>query len=117
MLSRVGTQKLEQAKIVRANTSNIVQSIYVIYSVFQPSSCLSDREEDEIYGFGYGVFGPRAGRANPQPSTSTSQFQMPQQQQQSLPNNPTNVPVTQQQKYVLSIFTSYPRCSFQFNYI
>lgn len=72
---------------------------------FQPSSCLSDREEDEIYGFGYGVFGPRAGRSNPQPSTSTSQFQMAQQQQQqqSLPNNPTNVPVTQQQKYVLSI--------------
>lgn len=22
----------------------------------QPSSCLSDKEEDEIYGFGYGVF-------------------------------------------------------------
>ena len=27
-------------------------------SIFvQPSSCLSDKEEDEIYGFGYGVFG------------------------------------------------------------
>ncbi|TGZ52783.1 hypothetical protein DBV15_07565 [Temnothorax longispinosus] len=26
-------------------------------SIFaQPSSCLSDKEEDEIYGFGYGVF-------------------------------------------------------------
>lgn len=23
----------------------------------QPSSCLSDKEEDEIYGFGYGVYG------------------------------------------------------------
>lgn len=23
----------------------------------QPSSCLTDKEEDEIYGFGYGVFG------------------------------------------------------------
>lgn len=25
--------------------------------LLQPSSCLSDKEEDEIYGFGYGVFG------------------------------------------------------------
>jgi hypothetical protein len=23
----------------------------------QPSSCLSDKEEDDIYGFGYGVYG------------------------------------------------------------
>jgi SAM and SH3 domain-containing protein 1 len=57
----------------------------------QPSSCLSDKEEDEIYGFGYGVFAPRVGR-----NTSQSiQGQMPQQQ--SLPNNSTNVPVTPQQ--------------------
>ncbi|XP_070136767.1 uncharacterized protein SKIP isoform X3 [Drosophila bipectinata] len=27
-----------------------------------PSSCLSDKEEDEIYGFGYGVFAPRVAR-------------------------------------------------------
>jgi hypothetical protein len=68
-----------------------------IFSYFhvKPSSCLSDKEEDEIYGFGYGVFAPRVGRVNPQPSTS--QVQMPQQQQ-SLPNNSTIVPVTQQQK-------------------
>ena len=26
---------------------------------FQPSSCLSDNDEDEIYGFGYGVYDPR----------------------------------------------------------
>jgi hypothetical protein len=28
-----------------------------IFFYQQPSSCLSDKEEDEIYGFGYGVFG------------------------------------------------------------
>lgn len=27
------------------------------FYIFQPSSCLSDKEEDEIYGFGYGAFG------------------------------------------------------------
>lgn len=53
----------------------------------QPSSCLSDREEDEIYGFGYGCFAPRVGRNTLQSL----------QQQQSLPNNSTNVPVTPQQ--------------------
>ena len=25
----------------------------------QPSSCLSDNDEDEIYGFGYGMYDPR----------------------------------------------------------
>lgn len=30
--------------------------------IFQPSSCLSDKEEDEIYGFGYGVFGAQMAR-------------------------------------------------------
>lgn len=55
----------------------------------QPSSCLSDKEEDEIYGFGYGVFAPRVGRNVLQ----SVQCQMPQQN--SLPNSSTNVPVTQ----------------------
>jgi len=27
-----------------------------VWIFVQPSSCLSDKEEDEIYGFGYGVF-------------------------------------------------------------
>lgn len=64
----------------------------LITSYLQPSSCLSDKEEDEIYGFGYGCFAPRVGRNTLQ---SLQQCQMPQQQQ-SLPNNSTNVPVTQQ---------------------
>ncbi|XP_022130734.2 uncharacterized protein LOC111004161 isoform X4 [Pieris rapae] len=40
-------------------TTSHSQPIYVPgkYSSFQPSSCLTDKEEDEIYGFGYGVFG------------------------------------------------------------
>lgn len=62
------------------------------YHSFQPSSCLSDKEEDEIYGFGYGVFAPRVGRNILQ----SVQGQMPQQN--SLPNSSTNVPVTQQQR-------------------
>lgn len=49
----------------------------------QPSSCLSDKEEDEIYGFGYGVFAPRVGRSTMQSAS------VPQ------PNS-TNVPVAQQ---------------------
>ncbi|CAG9807628.1 unnamed protein product [Chironomus riparius] len=66
------------------------QPIYVP-GKYSPSSCLSDKEEDEIYGFGYGCFAPRVGRNTLQ----SMQSQMPQQQQ-SLPNNSTNVPVTQQ---------------------
>ncbi|XP_063533419.1 uncharacterized protein LOC134743729 isoform X8 [Cydia strobilella] len=42
-------------------TTSLSQPIYVPgkYSSYvqQPSSCLTDKEEDEIYGFGYGVFG------------------------------------------------------------
>ncbi|XP_037961715.2 uncharacterized protein LOC105381380 isoform X3 [Plutella xylostella] len=40
-------------------TTSHSQPIYVPgkYSVGFPSSCLTDKEEDEIYGFGYGVFG------------------------------------------------------------
>ncbi|XP_070852895.1 uncharacterized protein SKIP isoform X3 [Drosophila suzukii] len=40
-----------------------------------PSSCLSDKEEDEIYGFGYGVFAPRVARGG-----LTQQQQLLQQQ-------------------------------------
>jgi SAM and SH3 domain-containing protein 1 len=60
-----------------------------VFRNLQPSSCLSDKEEDEIYGFGYGVFAPRAARNVLQ----SVQCQMPQQN--SLPNSSTNVPVTQ----------------------
>lgn len=68
----------------------LLQIFPVVLYFLQPSSCLSDKEEDEIYGFGYGVFAPRVGRNTLQ----SMQGQMPQQQ--SLPNNSTNVPVTQQ---------------------
>ncbi|XP_034114079.1 uncharacterized protein LOC117574355 isoform X5 [Drosophila albomicans] len=61
-----------------------------------PSSCLSDKEEDEIYGFGYGVFAPRVARGGltqqqhllqqqtlqTQQSIQQQQLQQQQQQQQ-----------------------------------
>uniref|UniRef100_A0A1B0DFR4 Uncharacterized protein n=1 Tax=Phlebotomus papatasi TaxID=29031 RepID=A0A1B0DFR4_PHLPP len=53
----------------------------------QPSSCLSDKEEDEIYGFGYGVFAPRVARGalqstiNSQQHPSHTNSQHPQYQQ------------------------------------
>ncbi|XP_016035712.2 uncharacterized protein LOC6729061 isoform X5 [Drosophila simulans] len=62
-----------------------------------PSSCLSDKEEDEIYGFGYGVFAPRVARGGLtqqqqllqqqtlQTQQSIQQQQQLQQQQQQLP--------------------------------
>lgn len=58
----------------------------------QPSSCLSDKEEDEIYGFGYGVFAPRVARGIVQPTPNVQpmqqqQQQLPQQQQQHSTNN------------------------------
>ncbi|XP_064552633.1 uncharacterized protein SKIP isoform X4 [Drosophila montana] len=68
-----------------------------------PSSCLSDKEEDEIYGFGYGVFAPRVARGGltqhqqllQQQTLQTQhsiqqqqQQQQLQQQQQQLPNVP-----------------------------
>lgn len=56
----------------------------------QPSSCLSDKEEDEIYGFGYGVFAPRVARG----ALQLQQQMMQQQQQQLLPL----VPPSQQQQ-------------------
>ena len=37
------------------------QPIYVP-GKYSPSSCLSDKEEDEIYGFGYGVFAQQVAR-------------------------------------------------------
>lgn len=36
--------------------SSLSQPIYVP-GKYSPSSCLSDKEEDEIYGFGYGIYG------------------------------------------------------------
>ncbi|XP_070852894.1 uncharacterized protein SKIP isoform X2 [Drosophila suzukii] len=50
------------------------QPIYVP-GKYSPSSCLSDKEEDEIYGFGYGVFAPRVARGG-----LTQQQQLLQQQ-------------------------------------
>ncbi|XP_017058120.1 uncharacterized protein LOC108099255 [Drosophila ficusphila] len=64
-----------------------------------PSSCLSDKEEDEIYGFGYGVFAPRVARGGltqqqqllqqqtlqTQQSIQQQQQLQQQQQQQQLP--------------------------------
>jgi hypothetical protein len=60
---------------------------------------LSDREEDEIYGFGYGVFAPRVNR-----TTLNGQQQQQQQnqstivynQQQFQLQNSTNLPAVQQ---------------------
>ncbi|XP_059218597.1 uncharacterized protein LOC106092734 [Stomoxys calcitrans] len=64
------------------------QPIYVP-GKYSPSSCLSDKEEDEIYGFGYGVFAPRVGRGALtqqqhfiQQQTLQQQAQISQQQQQ-----------------------------------
>ncbi|XP_043269654.1 SAM and SH3 domain-containing protein 1-like isoform X3 [Venturia canescens] len=69
-------------------TTSHSQPIYVP-GKYSPSSCLSDKEEDEIYGFGYGVFGR----------------QMLQQRQQKLALATQNTPLTgpggiqQQQTY------------------
>ncbi|XP_039232362.1 uncharacterized protein LOC6537706 isoform X3 [Drosophila yakuba] len=71
------------------------QPIYVP-GKYSPSSCLSDKEEDEIYGFGYGVFAPRVARGGltqqqqllQQQTLQTQQSiqqQQLQQQQQQLP--------------------------------
>lgn len=72
---------------------------FIYYLSFQPSSCLSDKEEDEIYGFGYGVFGAQIARQQQQrliaPSQVTSQqpllhhHQQQQQQQQQQHNYQT----------------------------
>uniref|UniRef100_A0A4Y0BL78 SAM domain-containing protein n=1 Tax=Anopheles funestus TaxID=62324 RepID=A0A4Y0BL78_ANOFN len=57
------------------------QPIYVP-GKYSPSSCLSDKEEDEIYGFGYGVFAPRVARTTLQSQQPQQGQQQPQQQQQ-----------------------------------
>ncbi|XP_043947064.1 uncharacterized protein LOC108031378 isoform X5 [Drosophila biarmipes] len=62
-----------------------------------PSSCLSDKEEDEIYGFGYGVFAPRVARGG-----LTQQQQLLQQQtlqtQQSIQQQQQQMQMQQQQQ-------------------
>ncbi|XP_043070967.1 uncharacterized protein LOC6567925 isoform X3 [Drosophila grimshawi] len=67
-----------------------------------PSSCLSDKEEDEIYGFGYGVFAPRVARGG-----LTQQQQMLQQQtlqtQQSIQQQQQQQLQQQQQQQQLPI--------------
>ncbi|KAH8284345.1 hypothetical protein KR018_004050 [Drosophila ironensis] len=74
------------------------QPIYVP-GKYSPSSCLSDKEEDEIYGFGYGVFAPRVARGGltqqqqllqqqtlqTQQTIQQQQQALQQQQQQQLP--------------------------------
>ncbi|XP_057658248.1 uncharacterized protein LOC130895111 isoform X11 [Diorhabda carinulata] len=46
-------------------TTSLSQPIYVP-GKYSPSSCLSDKEEDEIYGFGYGVFAAHIARQQQQ---------------------------------------------------
>ncbi|CAD7084222.1 unnamed protein product [Hermetia illucens] len=80
------------------------QPIYVP-GKYSPSSCLSDKEEDEIYGFGYGVFAPRMARQTLQAQHAQQQQQQQQQQKnsqlptsqqiQQLPNS-TNLNLVQQ---------------------
>ncbi|XP_063619698.1 uncharacterized protein LOC134792352 isoform X6 [Cydia splendana] len=69
-------------------TTSLSQPIYVPgkYSSYvqQPSSCLTDKEEDDIYGFGYGVFGKQM-------------LQRQQQQKQLLLAQPTQPLIHNQQ--------------------
>ncbi|XP_062702202.1 uncharacterized protein LOC109400126 [Aedes albopictus] len=65
------------------------QPIYVP-GKYSPSSCLSDKEEDEIYGFGYGVFAPRVARTTLQQQQQQQQQQSQQQQSQNATNVPAN---------------------------
>ncbi|XP_011194625.3 uncharacterized protein LOC105219960 isoform X2 [Zeugodacus cucurbitae] len=58
------------------------QPIYVP-GKYSPSSCLSDKEEDEIYGFGYGVFAPRVARGGLTQQQQLLQQHTLQQQQQA----------------------------------
>ncbi|XP_074034041.1 uncharacterized protein isoform X2 [Leptinotarsa decemlineata] len=48
-----------------ALTTSHSQPLYVP-GKYSPSSCLSDKEEDEIYGFGYGVFAAQIARQQQQ---------------------------------------------------
>lgn len=52
------------------------QPIYVP-GKYSPSSCLSDKEEDEIYGFGYGVFAQQVNRRPMHSANNSPQHQMP----------------------------------------
>lgn len=70
------------------------QPIYVP-GKYSPSSCLSDKEEDEIYGFGYGVFAQQVNRRPMHSANNSPQHQIPGgamggggvgQQQQQQPN-------------------------------
>ncbi|CAH2010677.1 unnamed protein product [Acanthoscelides obtectus] len=63
-------------------TNSQSQPIYVP-GKYSPSSCLSDKEEDEIYGFGYGVFAAQIARQQQQ--RLLGQQQQPQPVQQQLP--------------------------------
>ncbi|XP_043656512.1 uncharacterized protein LOC122622256 isoform X2 [Drosophila teissieri] len=75
------------------------QPIYVP-GKYSPSSCLSDKEEDEIYGFGYGVFAPRVARGGLtqqqqllQQQTLQTQQSIHQQQQQQLQQQQQQLPI------------------------
>ncbi|XP_017473309.1 PREDICTED: uncharacterized protein LOC108364221 isoform X2 [Rhagoletis zephyria] len=82
------------------------QPIYVP-GKYSPSSCLSDKEEDEIYGFGYGVFAPRVARGGltqqqqllQQHTLQQQQQAQAQQQQQQLPLVPGSQQHLQQQQH------------------
>lgn len=52
------------------------QPIYVP-GKYSPSSCLSDKEEDEIYGFGYGVFAQQVNRRPMHSANNSPQHQLP----------------------------------------
>lgn len=75
------------------------QPIYVP-GKYSPSSCLSDKEEDEIYGFGYGVFAQQVNRRPMQSANNSPQHQLPsgvgpqqaQQQQSPLLVHPQHQP-------------------------
>ncbi|XP_066591308.1 SAM and SH3 domain-containing protein 1-like isoform X2 [Prorops nasuta] len=80
-------------------TTSHSQPIYVP-GKYSPSSCLSDKEEDEIYGFGYGVFSR----------------QMLQQRQQKLAlatQNTVMTPGAHQQTYQSCLS---PRCAFFYEF-
>ena len=54
--------------------------MFYFFLFFQPSSCLSDKEEDEIYGFGYGVFGRQMMQQRQQKLALTTQNTIHNQQ-------------------------------------
>lgn len=64
--------------------TNTLSHPFAFFLYLQPSSCLSDKEEDEIYGFGYGVFAPRVGRPAMHLPTTTVNVHHPQNHIQSI---------------------------------